>query len=62
MALSLSLQRDPRRAAILFVAVLCAAALLLLGARALFAQIGGDRGIAPVAASGWGETAGGVWV
>ena len=52
MAPTLSLLRDPRRAAILFVAVLCAAALMVLGGQALIAQIGGDRGIAPVAASG----------
>lgn len=52
MVPSRSLPRDARRAAILFVAVLCAVVLLMLGGRALVAQIGGDRGIAPVAASG----------
>jgi hypothetical protein len=52
MAPSLSLPRDPRRAAILFAAALAAVALMALGGRALLAQIGGDRGIAAVAASG----------
>lgn len=44
--------RDPRRAAIIAVAVIAVAALLALAGQALVAQIGGDRGIAPVAASG----------
>lgn len=52
MTPTLSIQRDPRRAAILAVAVIAAAALLALGGRALMAQIGGDRGIAAIAASG----------
>ena len=46
------LQRDPRRAIFLAIAAVAAAALLVLGGKALLAQIGGDRGIAAVAASG----------
>lgn len=52
MASFLPIPRDPRRAALLIVAALAAAVLLALGGRALVAQIGGDRGIAAVAASG----------
>ncbi|MGX7925682.1 heavy-metal-associated domain-containing protein [Tsuneonella sp. HG094] len=48
---SLSLSRDPRRAAILAAAVVAALVLAFAG-RALIAQIAGDRGIAAVAASG----------
>lgn len=44
-------RRVPSRALLSAIAVLAAAALVL-GGRALLAQIGGDRGIAPVAASG----------
>ena len=46
------LSRDPRRAVLTGVIVLAVAALALLGGRALWAQIAGDRGIAAVAASG----------
>ena len=52
MTPTFSLLRDPRRAAILAVAVIACAALLAFGGKALLAQIGGDRGIAAVAASG----------
>ncbi|WP_067678722.1 hypothetical protein [Tsuneonella dongtanensis] len=52
MAPNPSSLRDPRRAAIITVVVLAFAALLVVGGRALLAQIGGDRGIAAVAASG----------
>ncbi|MGN3973583.1 heavy-metal-associated domain-containing protein [Tsuneonella sp. SYSU-LHT278] len=47
-----SLPRDPRRVTIIVAAGLIAAILLVLGGRALYAQIAGDRGIAAVAASG----------
>ncbi|MFN6933809.1 MAG: heavy-metal-associated domain-containing protein [Tsuneonella sp.] len=52
MTPTLSFLRDPRRAVILAIAALAAAFLLVVGGRALMAQIGGDRGIAAVAASG----------
>jgi len=52
MVTSLLPQRDPRRAFLLAIAIIAAAALLALGGKALLAQIGGDRGIAAVAASG----------
>jgi hypothetical protein len=52
MAISLPFQRDRRRVAFIVIAAIAAAALLALGAKALIAQIGGDRGIAAVAASG----------
>ncbi|MGX7952154.1 heavy-metal-associated domain-containing protein [Tsuneonella sp. HG249] len=52
MATTLLPMRDPRRAVLLAIAALAAAAFLVLGGRALVAQIGGDRGIAAVAASG----------
>lgn len=52
MALNLPLPRTFSRAAFVAIAALAALALLLLGGRALIAQVGGDRGIAAVAASG----------
>ncbi len=52
MAPTLTIPRDPRRAAILIATVLLAAILLVVTGRALLAQVGGDRGIAAVAASG----------
>ena len=52
MASAPTLPRDPRRAVLIGVAALAAAVLALLGGKALWAQIAGDRGIAAVAASG----------
>jgi hypothetical protein len=52
MASVLPLSRDPRRAVLIGIAALAAIALALLGGKALWAQIAGDRGIAAVAASG----------
>ena len=52
MASAPTLPRDPRRAVLIGVAALAAIALALLGGKALWAQIAGDRGIAAVAASG----------
>ena len=52
MASRLALPRDPRRAVLIGVAAIAAIVLALLGGKALWAQIAGDRGIAPVAASG----------
>jgi hypothetical protein len=52
MASLLSLPRDRRRAALIGIAALALAALALIAGKALLAQIAGDRGIAPVAASG----------
>jgi hypothetical protein len=47
-----SFSRDPRRALLIGVIALAAVALAVLGGKALWAQIAGDRGIAAVAASG----------
>ena len=52
MASAPTLPRDPRRAVLIGVAALAVAVLALLGGKALWAQIAGDRGIAAVAASG----------
>lgn len=52
MASSPSLSRNARRTLILIALVAMAGIALVLGAHALLAQIGGDRGIAAVAASG----------
>jgi hypothetical protein len=52
MASSPTLPGDPRRAALIAIAALAAIALAVLGAKALVAQIAGDRGISAVAASG----------
>jgi hypothetical protein len=52
MAISTALPRDPRRAFLTIVLALAGAVLAVLGARALVAQVAGDRGIAAVAASG----------
>ena len=52
MASRIILSRDPRRAVLTGLAVLAIGVGALVGGKALLAQIAGDRGIAPVAASG----------
>lgn len=52
MASRIILSRDPRRAVLTGLAVVAIGVGALVGGKALLAQIAGDRGIAPVAASG----------
>jgi len=52
MASTFPLPRDRRRAVLIGIAALALVALALIAGKALMAQIAGDRGIAPVAASG----------
>jgi len=52
MASNPTLPRDPRRAVLIGLVALAAVVLAVLGGKALWAQIAGDRGIAAVAASG----------